>query len=270
VTIFNEAEHDFKLTHSGMNRTEWDAHVRRQNADAVAQARDEQALKPYTEGDPPKGRTLPAYLDWRDERRRKRDSMQDGRERLLKHTTAPAETERTLIEAGRALGRRMLVSVGLADAAQPQADTIEIDIEGIERRLEADKRSARAAQEALKIVDAEIVILDKQIAAVEARADEFFQPEIEDLAAPLCTAYVRKIGELREIVSLLFALETVSRKRFPAWDRKSFPRPPISVLNPVPDDRFRIVISDADKAYWKNARNTLLAGGSVTLPRRAS
>jgi hypothetical protein len=127
----------------------------------------------------------------------------------------------------------------------------------------------------MKIVDAEIATLDKQIAAFEARADEFVAPALLELAEPLGAAYVRKLGELREIASLLFAAQNVAMVATPygrtswhtSWQRTKFPKPPLDSVKLVPADRFEIKVSEADVAYWRNARNSLLAGEKVA-PRR--
>jgi hypothetical protein len=246
---------------------EWAARLERE--------REEEALKPFVEGPPPEGSTLAGWKLWCDELRDELDTLNVGAERLRKHTGAVEATARTLKEIFAARTNRMLASVGIGTV---EPDETAVDPAQLEARLEAERRAAREATAALEIIAEKIAVTEKRLAAVRSRAAEFVNPELCNIAGALGPRYIRAINELREVSSLLFALgvELGAGGRFgsgfEAFERMTFPRPGLATTKTVPDAKFIVGRpTDSDLAYWKNARNTLLANplAKISLPKAA-
>jgi hypothetical protein len=100
-------------------------------------------------------------------------------------------------------------------------------------------------------------------------------PALTDLAGPLGTRFVKQLADLRETASLMYALGDMLGTGYgTGWEnfsRMTFARPGLPTTKLCPDERFTIgKPTDTDKAFWKNARNTLLANpdARVSLPIR--
>jgi hypothetical protein len=231
------------------------------------------ALRPFTEGAPPGGNTLPAWKAWCDGLRDELDSYHAVAERLRKHLDAPEATQRSLTEAVMSGARRMLAGMGIgAPDAEPEATLAPGQLEA---RLEAERRAAREATAALAIVNEKIAETENRLNAVRARADEFVRSALIALMEPLGGRYIRAVNEIREVMSLMWAAAPLLGgmgkfgSGFEAFQRLDLPRPGLDSTKLVPDSKFKVRIDDKDVAFWRNARNTLLADpkAKISLPK---
>jgi hypothetical protein len=262
------ADFEDRERNKGPSSSEISAEFRRR----IEADREAEALRPFTEGEPPGGNTLVGWKAWHNQKRDELDSYHVAAERLGKHLDAPEATQRSLTEAIASGARKMLAGMGIGTAdAEPDAVLAPGQLEA---RLEAERRAAREATAALEIVNAKIAVTEKQLAAIEARADEFVRPALRELAEALGTQYVRVVNQFREVSSLLWALtpllggEGKFASGFQAFQRLDLPRPGLYSTKLVPESKFKIRIDDKDVAFWRNARESLLADprAKITLP----
>jgi hypothetical protein len=262
------ADLDFRATHSGLSRAEYATMRREQDREDS----DAAAMSEWV-----RGKIGGGLADWKracDALRDEIEKLDAGRERLTKHVTAPAETERTLKESIAAGAARMLAAIGIG-TAEPEPETPAVSPEQLAARLEAERRAAAEATAALEIVELQIGEKQKHLDALLARADEVVNPALTDLAGPLGTRFVKQLADLRETASLMYALGDMLGTGYgTGWEnfsRVTFARPGLPTTKLCPDERFTIgKPTDTDKAFWKNARNTLLANpdARVSLPIR--
>jgi hypothetical protein len=261
---------EFRAKNAGSSR----AQISEAWAARLKQEAEEKALLPFTHGTPPGGKTLAGWKAWRDGLRDELDGLHVGAEGLRKHLEAPEATQRSLAEAIASGARRMLAGMGIG-TAEPELESA-LAPGQLEARLAAEKRASAEASAALEIVNEKIAVTEKQLAAIEARADEFVRPALRELAEPLGTRYVKVINELAEVMSLIWAAEPMARdlewgSGWHGFEKLDLPLTGLASTKLVPPAKFRVRVSDAHRAFWKNARNTLLADpkAKISLPKAA-
>jgi hypothetical protein len=256
------------------NRGQTSAQISAEWAKRLDEEREADLVRPFVEGSPPGGYSLTAWHAWKISLEDERDHELSVRDRLLNHAAAVTTTQRSLAEAVTAGAKAMLAGMGFG-SGETEPQTPAVNPEQISRQLEVEKLAAAQATEALKIVDAKIAVTEKQLAAVSARANEFVNPELVNIAGALGPRYIRAIAEVAEVSSLLFALgiELGDGGRFgsgfESFERMTFPRPGTDTTRLCPPEKFVIGRpSDADRVFWRNAKNTLLASphSKISLP----
>jgi hypothetical protein len=257
-------EHDFRVRHGGMSRPDWAAFIKQRDAQERADAAEAAAMAPYREGSPPKGSGLNGWKLWCGSLRDEIDALESAAARLQKHLAAPTTTEESLRDAIARGARRMLASVGIG-SSDAESEESHLDAEQLAKRLEAERRASAEAQAALEIVNSKIATARKNLAAVETREFEFLYPELQDIASRLSQSYVRKIAELSEISSYLFALGKMVGATgdfgngWRNFDRVTLPKPPLPNCKSVPDNRFDLKVDDAHVTWWLDVKCRLLA-----------
>jgi hypothetical protein len=234
-----------------------------------AKSAEAEALRPYVEGNPPKGNGLAGYKRWRDEARDEVDRLESAQERLRKHIM-PSTTAAELLAATQRGAQRLLAAVGILDAGPLEtaeaAREAEANSEQLAKRLEAEKRASAEAVEALRIVEAKLAFARKALSALDAREDEFLNPHLRDYAKIFGQQYVRKVEELQQIASRAFAaremLAEFHRDNWGALNRTSLPRP----LGYAGDDAaLDLRIKPEDTQWWAETKRKLLADPAANI-----
>jgi hypothetical protein len=237
-------------------------HVREQAVAQRARDAENEALRVYNEGQPPRGSGLAGWKRWCDDLRDEIDKLESAAARLAKHVEAPTNTAAELLEVTKRGAQRVLVGLGILDADKLEAiearDEADRDAAQLAARHAAELRASAEAVEALRTVEAKLDFARKALAALEARADEFVKPYLRDMAAQYSAIYVRKVGELQEIASRLFAAHDMLSELRDGWgnlNRIALPHPPACK---TPDHKLDLKVEDADRQWWKESKAALL------------
>jgi hypothetical protein len=267
------ADFEDRAKHGGKTTT---AEISAEWRKRLDEEKEAEALRPFTEGTPPGGNTLQAWKAWCDGLRDELDTLHTAAERLQKHLQAPEATQRSLTEAIARGARRMLAGLGVG-TAEPELEGSALAPGQLEARLAAERRASAEASAALEIVNAKIRETEQRLRAVRARADEFVRPAIRAIMEPLSVRYIRAVNELREVMSLMWAAVPLLGgtgtygSGFDNFEFSGFnlPRPGLDGTKLVPDSKLKIRIDDKDVAFWRNARESLLADprAKISLPK---
>jgi small-conductance mechanosensitive channel len=129
----------------------------------------------------------------------KRDHLRSGIARLHRHGQSVVQTQAAIVEASKAAVRRLLVSVGLA-APEPEAPP-EVDQAALDAALLVEERAAKEAEQALVIANADLATVDRQIASVENRRNQYLRPELDHISTRLTNEYLTAIANLRKAIA---------------------------------------------------------------------
>jgi hypothetical protein len=237
-------------------------------AEREAQSAENEALRPFVEGNPPNGNGLTGWKKWRDAQRDEVDRLESAQERLRKHIM-PTTTAAELLAATQRGAQRLLAAVGILDAGPLEtaeaAREAEANSEQLAKRLEAEKRASAEAVEALRVVEGKLAFARKALAALDARESEFLDPHLRDYAKIHGRQYMRKVAELQEIAGRAFAAREMLHQYGDAWGalgRVSLPRP----LGYAGDDTaLDLRIKPEDTQWWAETRRRLLADPSTSI-----
>jgi hypothetical protein len=200
---------------------------------------------------------------------RERDEMVARRTKLEDMVAAPAATETRISSIVRRTADWLLGRV--SDGAQ--AD----DRAGLDAQLATDRHLAAAAREALKELGPSIERAEERHRRLAERENEFLVRALVELCGEvgLVSAYQKKIGELREIVSLLNGLAQM-RGSFGcgigAPVEIEFPTLGLAAIKRVPRKEMR-VDREGNVSVWRRIADTMRrdpthkASALLSLPR---